>query len=242
MNKELMFSSATDLWATPQDFFDALNAEFAFETDVCALPENAKCARYFTPEDDGLAQEWTGTCWCNPPYGREIGKWVQKAAESAENGATVVMLLPARTDTRWFHQYIYGKREIRFIAGRLKFGGSKNSAPFPNMVAVFRPKVGEIQNRREYIEVAAANAIEHLTAENAALQEKRLWQPVFGGGPKREGCYLVTVRHWLDGAPVVREAFWNGVDWLSCERRHEITPRVTHWIPLPEAAEEGEKA
>lgn len=83
----------------------------------------------------------------------------------------------------------------------------------------------------------AADLIERLTAENAALQEKRLWQPVFGGGPKREGCYLVTVRHWLDGAPVAREAFWNGVDWLSCERRHEITPRVTHWMPLPDGAE-----
>lgn len=88
----------------------------------------------------------------------------------------------------------------------------------------------------------AADLIERLTAENAALREKRRWQPVFGGGPKREGCYLVTVRHWLDGAPVAREAFWNGVDWLSCERRHEITPRVTHWMLLPKAAEEGEKA
>lgn len=103
-------------------------------------------------------------------------------------------------------------------------------------------KVGEIQDRREYIEVAAANAIEHLTAENAALREKRLWQPVLAGNPERKACYLVTVHHWLDGTPVVREAFWNGVDWLSCERRHEITPRVTHWTPLPKAAEEGEKA
>jgi hypothetical protein len=102
-------------------------------------------------------------------------------------------------------------------------------------------KVGEIQNRREYIEVAAANAIERLTAENAALREKQLWQPVFAGNPERKGCYLVTVRHWIDGVPVVREAFWNGVDWLSCERRHEITPRVTAWMPLPEAPEEGDK-
>jgi phage N-6-adenine-methyltransferase len=138
MNKDVMFSSATDLWETPQSFFDALNEEFGFETDVCALPENAKCARYFTPEDNGLAQTWTGVCWCNPPYGREIGKWVQKAAMSAnKNGATVVMLLPARTDTKWFHRYIYGKAEIRFIAGRLKFGGGKHNAPFPSMVVVF---------------------------------------------------------------------------------------------------------
>lgn len=88
----------------------------------------------------------------------------------------------------------------------------------------------------------AADLIERLAAENAALREKRRWQPVSTGNPERKGCYLVTVHHWLDGAPVAREAFWNGVDWLSCERRHEITPRVTHWVPLPEAAEEGEKA
>ncbi len=141
MNKDLMFSSATDLWVTPQAFFDELDKEFNFETDVCALPENAKCAHYYTPEDDGLAQEWEGVCWCNPPYGRQIGKWVQKAAMSARrNGATVVMLLPARTDTKWFHSYIYERAEIRFVAGRLKFGGAKYNAPFPSMVAIFRPE------------------------------------------------------------------------------------------------------
>lgn len=85
----------------------------------------------------------------------------------------------------------------------------------------------------------AADLIERLTAENAALREKQLWQPVLAGNPERKGCYLVTVHHWLDGAPVVREAFWNGADWLSCERRREITPRVTHWMPLPEAPERG---
>ena len=138
MNNDLMFSSKTDLWATPQDFFDALDKEFRFETDVCALPENAKCARYFTPDQNGLAQEWTGVCWCNPPYGRKIGDWVKKAAESAKAGAVVVMLLPARTDTRGFHDYIYGKAEIRFVKGRLKFGDATESAPFPNMVVVFR--------------------------------------------------------------------------------------------------------
>lgn len=138
MNNDMMFSSKTDLWATPQDFFDALDKEFRFETDVCALPENAKCARYSTPDQNGLVQEWTGVCWCNPPYGRKIGDWVKKAAESAKAGAVVVMLLPARTDTRWFHDYIYGKAEIRFVKGRLKFGAATESAPFPNMVVVFR--------------------------------------------------------------------------------------------------------
>lgn len=138
-----MFSSSTDLWATPQDFFDRLNAEFDFDIDVCASPENAKCERYFTKEQDGLSQSWGGgiTCWCNPPYGREVGKWVQKAYLSSKNeGSTVVMLLPARTDTKWFHEYIYNQSEIRFIKGRLKFGGSANSAPFPSMVVVFRPQ------------------------------------------------------------------------------------------------------
>lgn len=135
MNKEVMFSSATDLWETPQDFFDILNDEFHFDIDVCALPENAKCGKFYSPEDDGLSKKWGGTCWCNPPYGRKIGEWVKKASES---NATVVMLLPARTDTKWFHDYIYHKAEIRFIKGRLKFGNSKNSAPFPSMIVIFR--------------------------------------------------------------------------------------------------------
>ncbi|KLT73269.1 adenine methyltransferase [Neisseria arctica] len=132
------FSSKTDLWATPQDFFDNLNEEFGFELDVCALPENAKCEKYFTPENDGLKQDWTGTCWMNPPYGREIGKWMKKAYESSLTGnATVVCLVPARTDTKWFHDFAM-KGEVRFIKGRLKFGGSKNSAPFPSAVVIFR--------------------------------------------------------------------------------------------------------
>lgn len=134
-----MFSSKTDLWGTPQDLFDKLDAEFHFDLDVCAMPENAKCEQYYTPEQDGLVQEWTGTCWCNPPYGRQIGKWVKKASEC---GTTVVMLIPARTDTKWFHDYIYGKAEVRFLRGRIKFvsagGDVMDAAPFPSMVVVFR--------------------------------------------------------------------------------------------------------
>ena len=141
MNTEVMFSSKTDLWETPQEFFDELDREFHFDLDVCALPENAKCARYYTPEQDGLSQPWEGVVWCNPPYGRGIGDWVKKAVQSALEGATVVMLLLARTDTRWFHRWIYRRAEVRFLPGRLKFGGSKNSAPFPSMVVVFRPKM-----------------------------------------------------------------------------------------------------
>ena len=112
MNTDLMFSSKTDLWETPQDLFDKYNDIYNFETDVCALPENAKCKKYFTPETDGLKQEWKGVCWCNPPYGREIGKWVEKAVNSF---ATVVMLLPARTDTKWFHDFCLPYGKIEFI-------------------------------------------------------------------------------------------------------------------------------
>lgn len=141
MNTDVMFSSKTDLWETPQEFFDKLDLEFHFDLDVCALPENAKCARYYTPEQDGLSQPWEGVVWCNPPYGRNIGKWVQRAHdENRRNNNYIVMLLPARTDTRWFHDYILNKTEVRFIRGRLKFGGAKNSAPFPSMVVVFRPR------------------------------------------------------------------------------------------------------
>lgn len=135
---QVHFSSATDLWATPQDFFDRLDAEFGFTLDACALQENAKCARFYSPLEDGLKQNWAGTVWCNPPYGRQIGAWVEKARYSAVGGTVVVLLLPARTDTRWFHDHIAGRAEIRFVRGRLKFGGSKNSAPFPSMVCIFR--------------------------------------------------------------------------------------------------------
>jgi len=131
-----LMSSTTGVWETPQDLFDRLNEYWQFDIDVCALPENAKCKKYFTPEVDGLSQEWRGTCWMNPPYGREIGKWMKKAYESSKNGATVVCLVPARTDTAWWHDYAM-KGEIEFIRGRLKFGNSKNSAPFPSAIVVF---------------------------------------------------------------------------------------------------------
>lgn len=144
MKTGVLFSSKTDLWETPQDFFDKLNDEFNFTLDVCALPENAKCNHYYTPEQDGLVFPWVGVCWCNPPYGKEIGLWVRRAWLASASGNTVVMLLPARTDTKWFHDYIYKKSrvETRFVRGRLKFGDSKNSAPFPSMVCIFR-KGGE---------------------------------------------------------------------------------------------------
>ena len=140
MNTAVHFSSQTDLWATPQDFFDMLNAEFCFETDVCANEENAKCHIYFNAEQDGLKQSWEGVCWMNPPYGREIGRWMAKAWASFCEGATVVCLVPARTDTNWWHNYAM-KGEIEFIKGRLKFGGHDNSAPFPSAVVAFDDRV-----------------------------------------------------------------------------------------------------
>src|SRR5712692_4945161 len=132
------FSSETDRWATPQRFFDKLNNEFGFTVDVCATPENAKCARYFSLQIDGLKQKWQGVCWMNPPYGREIGRWMRKAYESALNGTTVVCLVPARTDTSWWHDYAVNASEIRFIRGRLKFGNSKDPAPFPSALIIIR--------------------------------------------------------------------------------------------------------
>lgn len=136
MNKG-MFTSNSDEWETPQELFDELNEEFYFMLDPCATKENAKCESYFTKEDDGLKQEWFTHVFMNPPYGREVGKWVKKAYEESQEGCLVVCLLPARTDTKWFHDYCL-KGEIRWIKGRLKFSGMKNSAPFPSMIVIFR--------------------------------------------------------------------------------------------------------
>ncbi len=142
-NLKVMLSSQDMTWETPQDFFDELNKEFNFNLDPCATSETAKCKKYFTKEDDGLKQSWGGhTVFCNPPYGTAIKDWVKKCSDESKNPNTiVVMLIPARTDTRYFHEYIYHKAEIRFIKGRLKFGGKQagsGSAPFPSMLAIFR--------------------------------------------------------------------------------------------------------
>jgi site-specific DNA-methyltransferase (adenine-specific) len=142
MNTDLMFSSATDQWSTPQQFFNDWAKLFPFTLDVCADASNAKCARYFTREDDGLTQDWApATCWMNPPYGREIGRWVRKAHEESRKGATVVCLLPARTDTAWWHDYVIEHAQVAFIRGRIKFGDAKSGAPFPSAVAVFYPAI-----------------------------------------------------------------------------------------------------
>lgn len=138
-NAATMFSSKTPEWATPQALFDELDAEFHFTLDPSATAENAKCARFFTKDDDGLVQSWDNEIvFCNPPYGSFTPHWVKKAAEA--KGGVVVMLIPARTDTRYFHQHIWKKAEIRFIKGRIKFEGAQmgsGAAPFPSMVVVF---------------------------------------------------------------------------------------------------------
>lgn len=132
-----MRSSHSNEWTTPRDLFDELDAEFHFDLDAASTDENALCARHFTKADDGLTQEWVGNVWLNPPYGREIGKWMRKASEY-RGGGVVVCLVPARTDTRWWHDWVVGHAsEVRFIRGRLKFGGSHAGAPFPSAIVVY---------------------------------------------------------------------------------------------------------
>ena len=142
MKSDLMFSSKPTVWVTPQDFFDKLNSIFHFTTDVCALPDNAKCDHYYTPDQDGLRQTWAGSCFMNPPYGRKVGEWIEKAYWSAkQNGTTVVCLVPARVDTRWWHDYCARAVEIYFVKGRLRFGNAQHNAPFPSAVVVFGPTI-----------------------------------------------------------------------------------------------------
>jgi phage N-6-adenine-methyltransferase len=138
--RSVHFRSDSHLWSTPQGTFDAWNARFHFTVDVCALPENAKCARYYSPAHDGLQQDWTGkVVWCNPPYGRAIHAWVQKAYEASKAGAVVVCLLPSKTGPRWWQDYVIPyAAEVHSLPGRQKFSG-KGSAPFDSAVVVFRP-------------------------------------------------------------------------------------------------------
>lgn len=142
MNKVFYSSEKMD-WCTPQDFFNELEREFHFVLDAAATEKSAKCRKYFTPETDGLSQSWDfgGAVFCNPPYGKEISKWVEKAYQESKKGFPVVLLIPARTDTSYFHNFIYGKAELRFVRGRLKFtdedGNAMFPAPFPSLVAIY---------------------------------------------------------------------------------------------------------
>ncbi len=146
------YSSASDEWETPQKLFADLDREFGFALDVCATKENTKCKVWYTEEQNALNRNWiaTGPAWMNPPYGRQIGQWIAKAKGESGRGVTVVCLLPARTDTRWFHDHCWNIErdkprtnvEVRFLKGRLKFGTAKAGAPFPSMVVIFTPPPG----------------------------------------------------------------------------------------------------
>ena len=136
--RSYMTPAAKDDWATPQGFFNRLNGEFDFTLDPCASSSNHKCSRYYTREQNGLKQDWgCHTVFCNPPYGRAIPSWMKKADAACRNGATVVLLVPARTDTKWFHR-IAVNHEVRFIEGRIKFGDGRGSAPFASILVVMR--------------------------------------------------------------------------------------------------------
>ena len=134
-----MFSSTNGEWETPQSFFDMLEKEFGFTLDPCCTLETAKCDKYYITEDDGLSESWEGhTVFMNPPYGRSIKHWIKKAYEEGKKKNTIVVaLIPSRTDTKYWHDYCMRAKSITFIKGRLKFGGSKNAAPFPSAIVVF---------------------------------------------------------------------------------------------------------
>lgn len=137
-----LFSSRSVEWETPVCFFRRAARLYRLTLDVCATPANAKCPRFYTPADDGLARDWAadaagGAAWMNPPYGREILKWVAKADAEARKGTPVVALLPARTDTRWWHRWVAPSALVRFVRGRLTFGGARHAAPFPSALVVF---------------------------------------------------------------------------------------------------------
>lgn len=150
--QDVLFSSKSNEWETPQDLYDKLDEIYHFTLDPCCTHENAKCKKHYTAEENGLLQDWSNdVVFCNPPYGRDIGRWVAKAYNESTKGAKIVMLIPARVDTRWFHQYIYKKESegirVEFIKGRLKFvnrsiqsfnsDGRLSPATFPSMLVYF---------------------------------------------------------------------------------------------------------
>ena len=150
-----MFSSQSEEWETPQALFDRLDALYDFALDACAKPINAKCARYFTKADDALSKDWAphGRVWMNPPYGRPIGAWMKKAYEESQKGCLVACLVPARTDTRWWHDWVLDKGSVTFIKGRLRFNRTNAGkdeliypAPFPNVIVVYEPKIYQVVN------------------------------------------------------------------------------------------------
>ena len=132
------FESVTTEWETPLELFNELDREFGFTLDVAASHENAKCKDYFTKEDDGLLKPWSGVVWCNPPYGRDMKNWLSRALNEAKNGVTSILLIPARTNTIWFHELCLDVAEVRFIKGRPKFGGMDHGLPQPLALVIYR--------------------------------------------------------------------------------------------------------
>jgi phage N-6-adenine-methyltransferase len=141
-SRQVMSSSCDMTWATPHQWFEYLDLEFGFTLDPCCTHETAKCAKHYTPSENGLVQSWQDErVFMNPPYGKELGRWIKKAyVEARDNGALVVCFVPARVDTNWWHNYA-SKGEVRFPKGRVKFAGAKASAPFPVAVVIFRPRI-----------------------------------------------------------------------------------------------------
>lgn len=176
------FMSSQDPWETPQDFFDALDEIFAFELDVCAAPENAKCEKFITEEMNSFEHKWEGSCWMNPPYGRKIGNWIKKAKEEAHNGTTIVCLIPARTDTRWF-QTVWDAKYIVFVHGRLKFGNATTPAPFPSALAVFGDEE-DLPSDRELTWLTEHGTVIRPVWKYSPLdrpKEKKVWSVPFAG-------------------------------------------------------------
>ena len=133
------------VWGTPPEVFDPINNEFRFTIDVCAIAENSKCKRFFSPEENGLKQDWSNeVCWCNPPYGNEVPKWCKKALSESKRGATTVLLIPCKTNTNWWHELVIPFSEVRFLRGRVKFiqNGiqSTQALPWPLAFVIYRPK------------------------------------------------------------------------------------------------------
>lgn len=133
-----LFSSSSALWSTPKDLFNYLNDRFHFTLDPCCLKETALCDKYYTPKENGLSHNWSNEIvFMNPPYGKEIKEWVKKAYEESHKGALVVGLIPVRTDTIWWNNYVVGKAHILFLTKRLKFGAKKTNAPFPSAIVIW---------------------------------------------------------------------------------------------------------
>lgn len=161
---ELRFKSATNEWPTPDTLWKPLDDEFGFTLDVCATDENAKCPRYYTRADDGLAQPWSGVCWMNPPYGREMVAWLKRANAEKANGVTTVALIPSRTNTGWWHDIVM-PNEVRFVRGRPKFGNADQGLPWPLAVVVFRSN----ESSADTAGVAPRHATDGIPPLSAAL-------------------------------------------------------------------------